>query len=232
MSVSRLMQMASAGKASGPSEIGEFFEGGFYTGNIIQGGIEYYLIVAPKATGESAPILFNDTGGASPVATKTLNNGPAATDAMVAAGGHPAASFCAGLTINSFSDWYLPARDELELAYRNLKPITNDNVTFDRPFSAYTYPEGNDLSSDTIGINRNSNPTGPAYTLLSPAQTSVTDFITGGAESFTASFYWSSSEFSGTNAWIQNFGIGSPGSQGSSGKGNTRYVRAFRRVAV
>jgi hypothetical protein len=173
--------------------IGSAFGGGFYAGRINEGGNAYDLVIAPLASGESATTLqYKNTNDASPAATQTLNNGSAATAAMVAAGNstvYPAAHFCNNLTIGGFSDWYLPARDELELCYRNLKPTTDANSTSARSLSAYTYPEGNDVSGDTMGINRNSDPTGAAYTSGNPAQTSVSAFQTGNTEAFAAVFY-------------------------------------------
>jgi hypothetical protein len=148
---------------------------------------------------------------------------------MVSAGSHPAAAFCAGLTIGGFSDWYLPARDELELLYRNLKPTTDANGTSSRSLSAITYPEGSDVSGDTMGRNRNSNPLGAVYTSGDPAQTSITAFVTGGTEAFASALYWSSSEFSDTDAWRQSL---SNGNQGSGNKFYSNYVRAVRRLAV
>jgi len=213
-----------------PSVIGEAFGGGFYAGNIIEGGVEYYVIVAPKSSGESSNQQFKTANTASPTATQTLNNGPAATSAMVTAGSHPAAAFCDGLTIGGFSDWYLPARDELELCYRNLKPTTDSNKTGDRSKSSITYPEGDDLSADTMGVNRNSSPTGSAYTTGDPAQTSVTDFVTGGTEAFAAAAYWSSSEFSDTLAWRQGFTTGKQ--TDGLNKDISRYARAVRRLPV
>lgn len=216
----------------GPTVIGETFGGGFYAGNIVEGGTEYYVIVAPKASGESAALKYKTTNTASPAATQTLNNGPAATAAMVSAGSHPAAAFCAGLSIGGFSDWYLPARDELELLYRNLKPTGTANVTSTRSLSAIIYPEGNDVSGDTIGRNRNSNPLGAGYASGDPAQTSVTAFVTGGAEAFALEFYFCSSEFSSTSAWIQGFSNGGQFETTKDGAGILRPVRAVRRIAV
>lgn len=229
MSIARLMQMASAGKASGPTDIGEAFGGGFYAGNIVEGGVEYFIIVAPKATGENTSGQFKTSRTASPTATHTLNNGPAATSAMVAAGSHPAAIFCNGLTIEGFSDWYLPARDELELIYRNLKPTTTSNSTTGRTLSDIVYPEGNDVSGDTMGVNRNSNPVGAAYTTANPAQTLVSPFITGGAEALVSDDYWSSTELADNLGWAQSF---KNGQQTGFFKDSSRYVRAVRRVPV
>lgn len=212
----------------GPTVIGEAYGGGYYAGKITQGGSTYYLIVAPKSSGENSSKQWKTTADAGPTATQTLNNGPAASSSMNSAT-YPAAQFCEGLSIGGYADWYLPARDELELCYRNLKPGTTGNSTAARPKSSYTYPEGNDVSGDTMGINRNSNPTGAAYTSGAPAQTSVTLFQTGNSEAFAAGTYWSSSEYSSAGAWGQIF---SNGYQDNDGKSGSTYVRAVRRLPV
>jgi hypothetical protein len=222
------MMQAAAGVKKGPTEIGQAFGGGFYAGKIVEGGTGYYIIVAPKSSGESSSKQFKTSNTAAPSATQTLNNGPAASASMNSAT-YPAAQFCEELSIGGFSDWYLPARDELELCYRNLKPTTTANTTSNRSKSSITYPEGNDLLADTQGVNRNSNPTGAAYTSGTPSQTSVTAFITGGTEAFASDIYWSSSEFSDTAAWFQVF---STGFQNSTNKSISFYVRAVRRVPV
>jgi len=227
MSITRIMMQAAAN--TGEPVIGQPYGGGFYAGNIVEGGTEYFIIVAPKSSGESSSKQFKTSSDAAPSATQTLNNGPAASSSMNSAT-YPAAQFCEGLTIGGFSDWYLPARDELELCYRNLKPTTSTNDTSNRAKSSITYPEGNDLLADTMGVNRNSNPTGAAYTSGTPSQTSVTAFMTGGTEAFVnLSFYWSSSEWSAGRAWYQTF---TNGIQNDAPKNQSRYVRAVRRVPV
>lgn len=212
----------------GPTTIGEAYGGGYYAGKIVQGGTTYYLIVAPKSSGQNSSKQWKTSADAGPTATQTLNNGPAASAAMNSAT-YPAAQFCEGLSIGGYTDWYLPARDELELCYRNLKPTTTANNPSARSKSSYTYPEGNDVSGDTMGINRNSSPTGAAYTSGSPAQTSVTLFQTGNTEAFAADYYWSSSEYDSTGAWGQAF---SNGNQANLYKSDTHYVRAVRRLPV
>ena len=214
--------------AFGPTVFGQAYGGGFYAGKIVQGGTSYYVIVSPKSSGEFNGKQYKTTNDAAPTATQTLNNGTAASASMNSAS-YPAAQFCEGLTIGGFSDWYLPARDELELCYRNLKPTTTANNVSARSKSAYTYPEGNDVSGDTMGINRNSSPTGAAYTSSVPAQTTSAAFITGGAEAFAADFYWSSTEYSSTAAWRQTF---YNGTQGDNIKTTSGYVRAIRRLPV
>jgi len=234
----RLSQMVMMGAAVKTSPFftmpfGTFTDGGFFAGIINQGGDKWAIIVAPKASGQSSTALrYKNTNDPAPAATQTLNNGPAATAAMVAAGNstvYPAAHFCNNLTIGGFSDWYLPARDELELCYRNLKPTTQANNTSNRALSSITYPEGDDLSADTMGVNRNSEPTGAAYTSGNPAQTSVSVFQTGNTEAFVDDRYWSSSEVSATGAWRQAF---NDGSQPHSNKTSLTEVRAVRRVKI
>jgi hypothetical protein len=50
-------------------------------------------------------------------------------DSTYSAGAFPAAQFCADLSIGGHTDWYLPARYELDIAYFNLKPGTQGNDT-------------------------------------------------------------------------------------------------------
>jgi hypothetical protein len=81
---------------------------------------------------------------------------------------HPAAQFCENLSIGGYSDWYLPARYELDIAYENLKPTTASNNT-SWGINPYSVPERT--------VNR---------TAGAPAQTSVAAFQSGGAEAFVA----------------------------------------------
>jgi len=52
-----------------------------------------------------------------------VGTGKANTEAIIAAQGDGsyAATLCKNLTINGFSDWFLPSREELDLMYTNLK---------------------------------------------------------------------------------------------------------------
>jgi hypothetical protein len=151
---------------------------------------------------------------------------------------YPAAHFCNDLSIGGYSDWYLPARDELELIYRNLKPVTDNNYTVaDRPTGAT--PDYKNLGSlgdvaNTNGLNNNSDPQGVAYTSGSPAQTSVAAFQSGGAEAMTfgSNSYWSSTEYSTTAAWRQRYFTSDPGRQSNDTKSGSRYVRAVRRSII
>jgi hypothetical protein len=124
---------------------------------------------------------------------------------------HPAAQYCEGLSIGGYSDWYLPARYELDIAYENLKPTTTSNNT-SWGINPYSVPERT--------VNR---------TAGAPAQTSIAAFQTGGAEAFVAAIHWSSTESSATPAWVLTF---NDGSQDDSSKSNDFYVRAFRKFAL
>jgi hypothetical protein len=202
---------------------------------------KFRVIVAPKSSGESSSKQYKNANTGTIAAAGTLTEGLKATLALVADGNstvYPAAHFCNDLSIGGYSDWYLPARDELELIYRNLKPVTNNNyTTTDRATGAT--PDYKNLGSlgdvaNTHGLNNNSDPQGVAYTSGSPAQTSVAAFQSGGAEAMTfgSNVYWSSTEYSTTFAWLQDYSTGNPGYQSGSNKVNSVYVRAVRRSII
>jgi len=127
------------------------------------------------------------------------------------------------------SDWYLPAMDELELIYRNLKPVTADNFVGNE---TRTFP-----GSQDVGFNPSSDPTGSAYTATGePFQTSVTDFQNGGAEAVDLERYWSSTDSDEVPlAWFQRFtDSGAEGEQDGRGFKDDEFtsVRPVRRVPV
>jgi hypothetical protein len=211
---------AAAGNAGeAEPEIGSAYEGGFYAGKIRYQGILYYLIVAPAATGASGTgytITTNKqwkTANTTTAGTFSSANGASNTAAMVTAGigAHPAANFCTGLSIGSYTDWYMPARYELDIAYQNLKPTTASNST-SWGINPYSVPERT--------VNR---------TAGAPAQTSVAAFQSGGAEAFVAEFHWSSTadSASATDAWKLDFTVG--GQNAFNSKVGSDRVRAFRR---
>jgi hypothetical protein len=198
--------------------IGEPFEGGYFAGLIshtADGVATHALIVAPRETGASGmgytitsnlrweSIMLSVTGATSPF------DGAANTALMTSS---PAADFCTGLSIGGYSDWYLPARFELEIAYYNLKPTTANNSSF-WGINDYSVPK------------RTSN-----YTAGNPAQTSVSAFQSTGTEPFVVASHWSSTESSEEDAVSFDFGSGQQ-SIGSF-KGATARVRAFRKIAL
>ena len=201
----------------------------------------YRVIVAPKASGENAGIALKNANTAFPVACQTLTEGLRATQAMRDADTstvYPAAHWARGLNIGGRTDWYIPARDELELCWRNLKPTTTANyVTADRPAAAsFSYANNGSYgdTANTHGLNNNSAPPGATYTTSVPGQTAAAAFRTGGAEAyeFGSTLYWSSSDYSATNAWCQLWHSSNPGFQRNLGKGYTIRVRAARRSII
>ena len=203
---------------------GKFIEsaGGYYAGgNILVGGKEYAIIIAPKELGEYNGTIQWKTSRTVTSGVTSTYNGKANMDAIIAAGlsSHPAAQYCANLDINGFNDWHLPAPDELEICYRFLKPVTQNNSTYN-----------NTLHNATNGTNPNSNPVGSGYTSGSPSRTGVSDFQDGGSQSFETTYYWTSMEYSSANPWIQSFNYGSQ-SYGYS-KTNSSRLRAVRWLEV
>jgi hypothetical protein len=205
--------LAFAGSGGGGLVIGAAFGGGFYAGQISTAGngiADYNLVVGPVASAQNNSIAWKTTNTTT-AGTSSDIDGPANSTAMNNAS-HPAAQFCEGLTIGGFSDWYMPAKNELEVCYYNLKPTTDSNNT-------------------SSGTNTNAVPSrGSDYTSGNPAQTSAANFKSTGAEDFAPDFYWSSTQASTTAAWDARFDSGRQYS--SHNKFNLQYVRAIRRVAV
>jgi hypothetical protein len=209
--VTQQMQAIGQGIWTGlPLVIGQAYEGGYYAGQIgVSGVATHNLVVGPVASAQSASKQWKTTDTTT-AGTTSVIDGPANSTAMNNAS-HPAAQFCEGLTIGGFSDWYMPAKNELEVCYYNLKPTTQANNT-------------------SSGINANAVPARASnYTAGTPAQTSATDFKDTGAEDFAAGYYWSSTEYSATDAWLQDF---NDGAQYYIFKAYSSRVRAVRRVAV
>lgn len=77
-----------------------------------------------------------------------LGTGKANTDAIAAAQseGIYAASLCKNLTLNGFSDWFLPSKDELNLMYLNLKK------TGLHEFGDYWYWSSSQISDRSVWI--------------------------------------------------------------------------------
>jgi hypothetical protein len=209
-----------------PAVLGESFGGGYFAGYISHTADDnptHALIVAPRATGATGTgytlttNLAWKTANTTTVGTTSDFDGAANTAAMVAAGiaDHPAANFCVNLSIGGFSDWYFPARYELDIAYFNLKPSTEDNST-NWGTNIYAIPR------------RDSN-----WTAAYPTQTNLTAWqATAGSQAFVADIHWSSTEAGASIAWRSFLNNGAQGSGVSISKPSGLRVRAFRRIAL
>jgi hypothetical protein len=202
--------------------------GGYFAGYIshtADGNPTHALILAPRiggatgaATGDAYPLVSNlqwKTETTTTAGTNSDFDGLANTLAMIDAGisNHPAAQFCANLSIGGFTDWYLPSRFELDIAYFNFKPDTTANST-------------------AWGINNYSVPRRTSnFTPSNPSQTSLTIFNTN-TEKFIAQRHWSSTEATSSLAWALTFSTGLQQINMAGGKTFVAAVRAFRRIAV
>ncbi|MQA39006.1 Lcl C-terminal domain-containing protein [Rugamonas aquatica] len=189
-----------------PTIIGAPFGGGYFTGIIQVEGKQFALITA-GAAGElrgklqSAPAMVDGA--------KHRADGQTNTEALASAGSELAQAAMA-LTVNGFSDWYIPSRDEQELQYRAFKPTAQEN-----------YADGED------GINPSSVPVGEAYADETPTQTTVETFREGGADALEDWWYWSSTQHASypSGAWSQNFNDGNQYYYHESSEGRVRVVR-------
>jgi hypothetical protein len=208
-----------------PANIGQPVEGGFFAGLIshtADGNPTHALIVAPEATGATGTgytlttLLQWKTTQTTTAGTNSDFDGAVNTAAMVTAGiaDHPAAEFCVNLSIGGFTDWYLPARWELDIAYFHLKPTTANNNTSwgDNPYSV---------------PRRDS-----TYTAGDPPQTSITAFQSTQSEAFVDQSHWSSTENNASTAWGLSFinGNQNAGDVFGAKTGAARRVRAFRKL--
>lgn len=134
--------------------IGTYTEGGYVAGiidTLASGGERYLVLFSPKQYQVALQWSVNYSRYPGSEATSKWNGLENTT--KLANANYPAANYCANAVINGYDDWYLPAIDELELAYRNFKPSTlmNDYDTSD----VYT--------GQINGYNPSSDPPGPGY---------------------------------------------------------------------
>jgi hypothetical protein len=199
-----------------PPTIGQAYGGGFYAGKIAVGGggvATHYLIVAPKASGENSGSTWGTYGVTTGITSVIA--GPTNSASLAALGAaYQAAVFAEALSIGGYTDWYLPAKNELEVLYYFLKPTTDANTTS-------SGSNDNAVSPEPISTN---------YTSGSPAQTSAgIGFRTGETNAFVSNYYWSSTDINNYTAWNQLF---INGLQNNGNKSYNFYVRAVRRIAI
>lgn len=186
--------------------IGFETEGGYFAGIININGQKFGIVVSPKEgdlEDQQWGEFDQELEGA-----RSFFDGQANTQAMAEAGSELAKAIQA-LNINGHTDWYLPARDELELVYRTLKPTTEENWTHRH------------------GENPSSIPPGHAYTPETPTQTTTPDFQKGGPQALEEAWYWTSTQHSAYGAWMQVFGAGDQVVVHKLGAFRARAVRRF-----
>lgn len=205
------MSIPADAPATGTPTIGAAYQGGFYYGQITIDSLVYNLVLSPRATGEvNGPVYKNDALGFT--GNTSANDGKLIQQNMVTAGiaNFPAQQAVMALSIGGFTDWYIPSKLELEIAYRNLKPGTTSNVT-------------------TSGANASAVPPTSNYVAATPARTALTDFLTTGTNYLTADFYYSATQGPSGALWVhaKRFTTGADGED----KAEFDYpVRAIRKV--
>jgi len=224
--------------AAAPS-VGDPYGGGYFAGQINDGGTIYNLVVAPltsgglegqlggltltriqwniSSVGPATTATSSSYGGTATLANANANH-PMFNWVVNGATGPNAGTYDAtnatGTGIGGYNDWYIPATNELEILYRAFKPDTTANQT-------------------TFGANANAVPPTSNYTTTDPAQTTVAIFQSGGSQAFTTDNdgYWSATENTGSNfqSHWQKF---LDGFQGIAPKASNKFARAIRRVPV
>lgn len=205
------LSMSISDDSSGGLAPGDFYQGGYFAGQISVGGVNYAILVSPKAT-EGDTIAYRTTNTAFADNTSTFD-GPGIRDAMIAVGiaQFPAQQWCVNLTSGGYTDWYLPARDEIELIYRYLKPTTGANIT-------------------TVGANTVAVPPTGNYTASSPVLTNSLIFRSGGAQKLESGYYWAATR--GTTATTAGTRRMTTGAIYNDDLNQTYAVRAVRRALM
>ena len=193
--------------------IGAAYQGGFFAGQINVSGTIYNLVVADVTVGQ----VSGKKWGPNSVNTGVTSviNGPTNSASLAALGAsYEAALFCENLNTGGYTDWYLPALNELSVCYYFLKPGTVSNVD-------YFGSNANAVSPQPVSTN---------YTAGSPAQTSATNFRTSASsQEFPADLVWTSTQYNNDNAYVVQF-INGNGQSGDKADVTHMYTRAIRRV--
>ena len=112
-----------------PYDIGEFFQGGYYVGNIAVGSDVYAIIFAPD---DADTTRQWKTGNTATTGTTSDVDGWANTLAMTDTEAlrlaHPAAVYCRSYDGGGFDDWYMPSRNELLLPWNHRAELPSLNM--------------------------------------------------------------------------------------------------------
>lgn len=204
------MNLTTITAADVPTLPGTPIGGGFFAGVIRIGGTPHMLIVSPKSAEFNA--VWGERGKQVPGASSCFDS-LANTRAMAEAGSEAAQRVLA-LNVDGYADWAIPARDALELLYRNLKPTADENSCSFRD-----------------GDNPSSIPAGYPYTEASPTLTVAEAFREGsGEQALESSWHWSSTQDGAYGAWGMGFAGGT--TVIINGKDHGAQVRPVRTVPI
>jgi len=210
-----------------PTTIGQFYKGGYYAGQIYydNSGVQYYLIVAPKESGESQKVL-GPMNNVNPIGSPA-GPGPLYYDGYGATFNNdnstwPAFQWARSLNINGYTDWYIPSIMEFDIIAYHLSPGRSSSYGdwFVPGYSGY-------------GVsNRNPHARVPSAATLNSSDyygtTSVAAFQTTGSQKFESSQYWSTTKVDSV-AYAISFPLGRLNGVFAN---TSLYVRAIRRVAI
>jgi len=234
--------------------IGEPYLGGFFAGYISYAGngiADYGLIVSPRAEGRLVveypgytPRYYDGFYGSYPSEPNTsLYDGFANTD-NVNDGHHAIAAWARSLTIGGYTDWYIPARNELDIILYNLKA---DNAVSATTYPGDTnyggrYPDWYNVGSSLNNLNVPNNTSSPPYTpwvLGDPLQTGVPAFQDTGSERLDTSlvsgdrqYHVCSTAYSDYYMYMARSSGGWDKFQKSGGIYSYTVTRAIRRFAI
>ena len=205
-----------------PTRLGQVVEGCMFVGvNRIQ-NCAYAVFVSPSETETSLPFrtLKSHTNG-----SQSVIDGFANTRSM-ADTQYLAAAYCMSLTVNGNSDFYLPAKNELELCYRALKPTNTINFVYGK-----NYREGN--LSTPCGSNNSSIPTGSPYLMRVPKVTIILNSNFTFTRKCSLTQYWTSTESSVYEyCTLRQVFCYEEGNQTFAPKDELGIVRAVRRQLI
>lgn len=223
LALTRAIRLVDVSTLVSEPALGSAYQGGFYAGRIMEDGVLYELIVAPKATGETS--LMMDTSSVIFTRVTSEYDGSSNTKLYGTSTGTAAAlKYAIASTIGGFTDWYVPSVQELDVLYRAFKPGTDANTTGTRAALDSAKPDLN----DQMGYNPFARPSGDAYTTTAPAQSGAAAYQTGGAEAFSRALYWSST-YNSINPMTQSF---INGAQAPTTKNTAQLLRLVRKVKV
>jgi len=125
---------------TGGMVLGEPWDGGYYAGDLsasATGAASHHLILAPRTTVVSRAWKTSDSDDAWLMTSRI--DGPGLCSEVGIDSTYPAIAYCNGLSVNGFSDWYLPAQAELEVIARHLSPFSASTNNGNVPAALQTF---------------------------------------------------------------------------------------------